>query len=188
MRDGIAICVGKGNAEWNYSAPHGAERIMSRNAAQKNIALEEFEKSMEGIFATSVCRDTLDESPQAYKPQEEILRLVEPTAEVITMIKLRVNIKDISICAVCSVHKHRTVRWHVGYSSSSSSSRRTPIWQRFAPPIGGIMMRCNEASLQRRLRERYRSIEAICRCCKHEKRFPRCTALFFSYLAKSLHK
>lgn len=95
MRDGIAICIGKGNAEWNYSAPHGAGRAMSRNAAKKNIAMEEFEKSMNGIFSTSVCPSTLDESPQAYKPMEEILRLIEPTAEVITIVKNRLNIKDI---------------------------------------------------------------------------------------------
>lgn len=95
MRDGIAICVGKGNSEWNCSAPHGAGRAMSRNAAKKNIGMEEFEKSMDGIFSTSVCSGTLDESPQAYKPMEEILRLIEPTAEVITMVKPHLNIKDI---------------------------------------------------------------------------------------------
>ena len=95
MRDGIAVCVGKGNADWNCSAPHGAGRAMSRNAAKKNIGMEEFEKSMNGIFSTSVCSGTLDESPQAYKPTEEILHLIEPTAEVVTMVKPRLNIKDI---------------------------------------------------------------------------------------------
>ena len=95
MRDGIAICVGKGNAEWNCSAPHGAGRAISRNAAKKDIGMEDFEESMNGIFSTSVCPETLDESPQAYKPMEEILRLIEPTAEVITMVKPRLNIKDI---------------------------------------------------------------------------------------------
>ena len=95
MRDGIAICVGKGNAEWNCSAPHGAGRAMSRNAAKKDIGMEDFEESMNGIFSTSVCPETLDESPQAYKPMEEILRLIEPTAEVITMVKPHLNIKDI---------------------------------------------------------------------------------------------
>lgn len=95
MRDGIAICMGKGNGEWNYSAPHGAGRAMSRNAAKKNIEMEDFENSMEGIFSTSVCHNTLDESPQAYKPEEEILRLIEPTAEVVAMVKPRLNIKDI---------------------------------------------------------------------------------------------
>ena len=95
MRDGIAICVGKGNADWNCSAPHGAGRAISRNAAKKNIGMEDFEKSMDGIFSTSVCPGTIDESPQAYKPMEEILRLIEPTAEVVNMIKPRMNIKDI---------------------------------------------------------------------------------------------
>lgn len=95
MRDGIAICIGKGNAEWNCSAPHGAGRIMSRNAAKKSIDMEDFERSMTGIFSTSVCPATLDESPQAYKPMDEILRLIEPTAEVVTMVKTRINIKDI---------------------------------------------------------------------------------------------
>lgn len=95
MRDGIAICVGKGNADWNYSAPHGAGRAMSRNAAKKSIAIEDFQKSMDGIFSTSVCFGTLDESPQAYKSKEDILRLIEPTAEVISMVKPRLNIKDI---------------------------------------------------------------------------------------------
>ena len=95
MRDGIAICMGKGNAEWNFSAPHGAGRAMSRNAAKKNIGIEDFKKSMDGIFSTSVCPETLDESPQAYKPMEEILRLIEPTAEVITLVRPRLNIKDI---------------------------------------------------------------------------------------------
>lgn len=95
MRDGIAICIGKENAEWNYSAPHGAGRIMSRNAAKKNIEMEKYEKSMNGIFSTSVCPATLDESPQAYKAMDEILHLIEPTAEVVAMIKPRINIKDI---------------------------------------------------------------------------------------------
>ena len=95
MRDGIAICVGKGNAELNCSAPHGAGRAMSRNAAKKDIGMEDFEESMNGIFSTSVCPGTLDESPQAYKLMEEILRMIEPTAEVITMVKPRLNIKDI---------------------------------------------------------------------------------------------
>lgn len=95
MRDGIAICEGKGNAVWNNSAPHGAGRTMSRNAAKKNIGLEDFENSMKGVFSTSICRNTVDESPQAYKSKEEILRLIEPTAEVISMVKPRVNIKDI---------------------------------------------------------------------------------------------
>lgn len=93
MRDGIAICVGKGNADWNNPAPHGAGRTMSRNAAIKSIEMEDFQKAMADIFSTSVCPNTLDESPQSYKPKDEILR--ELTAEVIAMVKPRLNIKDI---------------------------------------------------------------------------------------------
>lgn len=95
MRDGIAICIGKGNEEWNCSAPHGAGRAMSRNAAKKNIDMEVFRQSMEGIYSTSVCPGTLDESPQAYKPMEDIMRLIEPTADVLTMVRPRLNIKDV---------------------------------------------------------------------------------------------
>ena len=95
MRDGIAICIGKGNADWNCSAPHGAGRALSRNAAKKSIGMDDFKESMNGIFSTSVCPGTLDESPQAYKPMDEILQLIEPTAEVVSMVKPRLNIKDI---------------------------------------------------------------------------------------------
>lgn len=94
MRDGIAICIGKGNPQWLNTAPHGAGRIMSRSRAKKQIAMADFEKSMVGIFSTSVCEGNLDESPMAYKPMDEILRLIEPTVEVISMIKPKLNIKD----------------------------------------------------------------------------------------------
>lgn len=95
MRDGITICIGKGNDQWLNTAPHGAGRIMSRAQAKKQIALADFENSMSGIFSTSVCESTIDESPQAYKPTDEILSLIQPTVEVISMIKPRLNIKDI---------------------------------------------------------------------------------------------
>lgn len=94
MSDGIAICVGKGNADWLNSAPHGAGRIMSRVQAKKNIELDDFKKVMEGVFSTSVSEATLDESPMAYKTAEEILRLIEPTVEVISMVRPKLNIKD----------------------------------------------------------------------------------------------
>lgn len=94
MRDGIAICRGKGNPDWNFSAPHGAGRQMSRTAARKNIALEDFRTAMDGVYSTSICAGTLDESPMAYKPTESILRLIAPTVEVERMIRPRLNIKD----------------------------------------------------------------------------------------------
>ena len=95
MRDGIAICIGKGNEDWLCSAPHGAGRLMSRAQAKKNIALEDFRQTMDGIFSTSVCEGTLDESPMAYKPTELIKELIRPTVDIISMVRPRLNIKDI---------------------------------------------------------------------------------------------
>lgn len=94
MRDGIAICMGKGNTQWLDSAPHGAGRKVSRNQARKLIPLSEYEASMSGIFSTSICAETIDESPQAYKPSEEILSLITPTVDVISFVKPKFNIKD----------------------------------------------------------------------------------------------
>ena len=93
MRDGIAICEGKSNDDWNCTAPHGAGRIMSRSDAKNRISMEEFKASMEGIYSTTVCEATIDESPMAYKPMEEILQNIEPTAEVLFFIKPKINIK-----------------------------------------------------------------------------------------------
>lgn len=93
MAYGTFICRGKGNADWNYSAPHGAGRIMSRSAAKSKISMEDFKKSMEGVYSTTVCKETLDESPQSYKDPEEIKRLIEPTVDIIKRIKPIINIK-----------------------------------------------------------------------------------------------
>lgn len=84
MRDGSLICVGKGNDDWNNSAPHGAGRLMGRNEAKRKLNMNDFTKTMTdaGIYSTSVNMDTLDESPMAYKPLEEIVRNVEPTVEI----------------------------------------------------------------------------------------------------------
>lgn len=98
MRDGIAICEGKSNKDWNCSAPHGAGRIMSRAKAKENVDLEEFKKSMEGIYSTSVGVGTLDESPMAYKNMNEILKMIEPTANVLFLIKPKINIKAMESC------------------------------------------------------------------------------------------
>ncbi|MBO7598546.1 MAG: RtcB family protein [Bacteroidales bacterium] len=93
MRDGSLICVGKGNTDWNCSAPHGAGRLMSRAKAFENITLDEFQQSMSGIFTTSVCDDTIDESPMVYKPMAEILELIRDTADVVDIIKPIYNFK-----------------------------------------------------------------------------------------------
>lgn len=93
MRDGSLICIGKGNADWNYSAPHGAGRIMSRSQAKEQVSMDEFKDSMEGIYTTCVCEATLDESPMAYKPMEEILSNIKETVEVVEVIKPIYNFK-----------------------------------------------------------------------------------------------
>lgn len=93
MRDGSLICIGKGNKDWNYSAPHGAGRIMSRKAARKQISLEEFKKTMEGIYTTTVNRDTLDECALAYKPMDEIINNIQDTVEIVDIIKPLYNFK-----------------------------------------------------------------------------------------------
>lgn len=93
MRDGCIIGIGKGNEDWNYSAPHGAGRILSRGKAKESISLDEFKKSMEGIWSTSVCESTIDESPMSYKPIEDILDNIGESIEIIDIIKPIYNFK-----------------------------------------------------------------------------------------------
>lgn len=93
MRDGAIICKGKGNPDWNYSAPHGAGRIYSRKQAREKLCIETFKEDMENIYTTSVSGRTLDESPRAYKPMEEIIEIIGPTVEIIKIIKPIYNIK-----------------------------------------------------------------------------------------------
>lgn len=95
MRDGSLICRGKGNPDWNYSAPHGAGRIMSRSKAKQVIGIDEFRKSMEGIYSTTICDGTIDEAPQAYKPIESILSNIKDTVDVVSIIKPIYNFKAI---------------------------------------------------------------------------------------------
>lgn len=93
MRDGSLICVGKGNEDWNCSAPHGAGRLMSRSAAKESFTVSEFKKQMEGIYTTSVGRSTLDECPMAYKRIEDIVDNIDPTVEIKAIIKPIYNFK-----------------------------------------------------------------------------------------------
>lgn len=93
MRDGSLICKGLGNPDYNYSGPHGAGRLMSRNAAKSSISLEDFKKSMEGIFTSCVSEGTIDESPMAYKSIESVLPWIEKTADVVEIIKPIYNLK-----------------------------------------------------------------------------------------------
>ena len=93
MRDGSLICIGKGNVEWNCSAPHGAGRIMSRNQAYRELSMEQYTAEMSGIYSTCVLPETLDESPMAYKPIDEIVEQIGPTAEIVASIKPVYNFK-----------------------------------------------------------------------------------------------
>ena len=93
MRDGSLICTGKGNKDWNRSAPHGAGRIMSRSQAFKTLTMEEFEKQMAGIYSSSVNTDTLDESPMAYKKLEDIIDNITPTVNIVKRITPVYNFK-----------------------------------------------------------------------------------------------
>lgn len=93
MADGILLCRGKGNKDWNNSAPHGAGRLFSRTAAREQLSMDEFKQRMSAVYSTSVCPETLDESPMAYKPTEEIRSLIEPTVEVLDVIKPVINLK-----------------------------------------------------------------------------------------------
>ena len=93
MRDGSLICVGKGNEDWNCSAPHGAGRLMSRKAAFQSLSMAEFHQEMEGIYTTCVLPDTLDEAPMAYKSMDEIVAQIGPTAEIIQRITPVYNFK-----------------------------------------------------------------------------------------------
>lgn len=93
MADGCIIGIGKGNADWNESAPHGAGRIMSRSAAKGNVTLDAFIDSMKGIYTTSVCEATIDESPFAYKPADEIVDLVTATVDIADRVRPIYNYK-----------------------------------------------------------------------------------------------
>lgn len=93
MRDGCIIGIGKGNEDWNNSAPHGAGRIMSRKQAKSTISLSEYKSSMDGVYSTCIDESTLDESPMAYKPMDDILRYIEPTVEIERIITPIYNFK-----------------------------------------------------------------------------------------------
>lgn len=93
MRDGSVLAVGKGNPEWNFSAPHGAGRLMSRTKAKNSLSLEEYRRTMEGIYTTSVNEDTLDEAPMAYKSLEDIIDVIRASVDVIDVMRPIYNFK-----------------------------------------------------------------------------------------------
>lgn len=93
MRDGSLLCLGKGNHNWNYSAPHGAGRLMSRSKAKEMLSMDEFTESMKDVYTTSVVVETLDEAPQAYKSMDEIVNAISDTVNIIDVIKPLYNFK-----------------------------------------------------------------------------------------------
>ena len=93
MRDGSLICSGKGNPDWNFSAPHGAGRIMSRAKAFEQVSLEAFAESMKGIYSETVSEQTRDESPMVYKPMAEIIANIADTVDILDIIKPVFNFK-----------------------------------------------------------------------------------------------
>lgn len=93
MRDGSIIAVGKGNEDWNYSAPHGAGRLMSRAKARATLLTEDFKKEMEGIFTTTANEDTIDEAPDAYKPMSKIIEQIADTVDIAETLKPVYNFK-----------------------------------------------------------------------------------------------
>lgn len=93
MRDGVAIAEGLSNPDWNYSAPHGSGRTMSRTAARRKLTMKDFRQEMKGVYSTSINPETIDESPSAYKPTQEILESLPPTCRVQYVLKSKINIK-----------------------------------------------------------------------------------------------
>jgi RNA-splicing ligase RtcB len=93
MRDGSVLAVGKGNPEWNFSAPHGAGRLMSRRQARESLDLEEYRETMKGVYTTSVSALTIDEAPMAYKSLEDIIDVIRESVEVIDVMKPVYNFK-----------------------------------------------------------------------------------------------
>ena len=93
MRDGSVLAVGKGNPEWNYSAPHGAGRLMSRTKAKASLRMEEYREAMEGIYSTAINENTLDEAPMAYKSLEDIIDVIRASVDVLDVMKPIYNFK-----------------------------------------------------------------------------------------------
>ena len=93
MRDGSVLAIGKGNAEWNYSAPHGAGRILSRRSAKEKLSLEEYRETMKGVYTTSVNAATLDEAPMAYKSLEDIIDVIRDSVNIVNIMKPIYNFK-----------------------------------------------------------------------------------------------
>jgi len=100
MRDGIAICTGKGNPEWNWSAPHGSGRKLARGKASRELTMEQYLKETSDLFSTTINESTLDESPMAYRSVGEVLPLISETCELVKMITPKISIKASGDCEI----------------------------------------------------------------------------------------
>ena len=100
MKDGSLLCTGRGNPEWNFTAPHGSGRVMKRSEAKESLSMEDYRREMAGIFSTSVSESTLDESPMAYRRMTEIETAIEPTAEVVDVLTPLYNFKASKSAAI----------------------------------------------------------------------------------------
>lgn len=95
MRDGVAICEGLSNEDWNWSAPHGSGRRMSRSEAHKTLKMKDYKEEMRGVFSTCICPETIDESPSAYKSTEEIINAIQPSCRILYRLKSKINLKGL---------------------------------------------------------------------------------------------
>ena len=95
MRDGVAICEGLSNEDWNWSAPHGSGRRMSRSEAHKTLKMKDYKEEMRGVFSTCICPETIDESPSAYKSTEEITNAIQPSCRILYRLKSKINLKGV---------------------------------------------------------------------------------------------
>ena len=95
MRDGVAICEGLSNEDWNWSAPHGSGRRMSRSEAHKTLKMKDYKEEMRGVFSTCICPETIDESPSAYKSTEEIINAIQPSCRILYRLKSKINLKGV---------------------------------------------------------------------------------------------
>ena len=95
MRDGVAICEGLSNEDWNWSAPHGSGRRMSRSEAHKTLKMKDYKEEMRGVFSTCICPETIDESPSAYKSTEEIINSIQPSCRILYRLKSKINLKGV---------------------------------------------------------------------------------------------
>ena len=93
MRDGVLLCKGKGNEEWNYSSAHGCGRLMSRSDARKSLNMARFKSEMKEVYSTSICKETLDEAPMAYKDVDKIKEYIGESVDIIKQLVPIINIK-----------------------------------------------------------------------------------------------